>query len=86
MNPIYKLLPSTCNEAIIADSAYYFTAKPCGRGHTVPRYTSNRHCMQCNRDDNRNSREMQRELHLDWELIERLTNDPEFTEDLESLV
>jgi hypothetical protein len=51
MNPIYKLLPSTRNEAIIADSAYYFTATKCVRGHTAPRYASNKHCMECSRED-----------------------------------
>ena len=56
MNPIYKLLPSTRNEAIIADSAYYFTAKKCVRGHTAPRYASNKHCIGCSREDSYNLR------------------------------
>ena len=41
-------LPSTRKEAKAAGSSYYFTGKPCKRGHTDKRRTSNASCVACN--------------------------------------
>ena len=32
---------------------HYFTGKPCKRGHIAPRFTSNRRCMECHKEDSR---------------------------------
>lgn len=40
-------LPKTRQEAIAVGSEYYFTGLECYRGHTAPRYTSNKNCKLC---------------------------------------
>lgn len=34
-------------EAKLAGSIKYFTGKPCKKGHISPRFTSTRHCIEC---------------------------------------
>lgn len=41
------LLPATKERAIVANSAYYYTGKPCRRGHVSHRYTSSANCVGC---------------------------------------
>ena len=41
------LLPASKDRAILAGVEYYFTAKPCKRGHFSHRYTSSANCVQC---------------------------------------
>ena len=41
------LLPASKDRAILANVEYYFTAKPCKRGHFSYRYTSSANCVQC---------------------------------------
>lgn len=40
--------PSTVHEAREQGVKYFFTGKPCKRGHVVARYTSNGTCSACN--------------------------------------
>lgn len=46
-------LPRTHKEAKALGLPHYFTGKPCKRGHTAPRYASNRKCSICNGDQAR---------------------------------
>lgn len=32
---------------------YYFTGKPCSRGHVAKRFTSNGHCVECHKENAR---------------------------------
>lgn len=41
------LLPASKERAILANSAYYYTGKHCGRGHVSHRYTSSGNCVGC---------------------------------------
>ncbi len=40
-------LPTAVKVAKASGSKYYFTAKPCSRGHIAPRYTSVQSCIVC---------------------------------------
>lgn len=44
---MYEELPTTQSEASELGVKYYFTGKPCPRGHTSIRYTSNYVCVEC---------------------------------------
>lgn len=39
--------PATAKEAVELNVKYYFTGKPCKRGHVVARYASNGTCTAC---------------------------------------
>ena len=41
------LLPASKERAVLANSAYYYTGKSCGRGHLSHRYTSSANCVSC---------------------------------------
>lgn len=41
-------LPSTRKEALVQGSKYYFTGKPCPRGHVAKRLVCNQNCYDCN--------------------------------------
>lgn len=45
-------LPKTAAEAIKAGSSYFFTGKPCSRGHVFMRYTKGGRCAYCQREKN----------------------------------
>ena len=34
-------------EAVAAELSYYFTGKPCKRGHLAPRHVNNQVCVDC---------------------------------------
>lgn len=42
-------LPTSERAAIAAGSLYYFTGRPCSKGHTEARYVRNRSCVVCRR-------------------------------------
>lgn len=44
-------MKATSRAAKAAGDAYYFTGKPCRRGHVAKRFASTRHCVQCDRTD-----------------------------------
>ena len=46
-------LPKTRREALKSDSDYYFTNVPCIRGHVSPRFASNKNCVDCINERNR---------------------------------
>lgn len=41
----------TREQAVSADLKFYWTGKPCARGHVTFRYVNNRVCRQCALDD-----------------------------------
>jgi 5-methylcytosine-specific restriction endonuclease McrA len=45
-----KYEPVSCKEAEARGSKYYFTGRPCGKGHLSPRQTSNRTCLKCSNE------------------------------------
>jgi hypothetical protein len=45
---VFSELPRTRAEARVSGSAYYFTDRPCKRGHLEPRSTHTCRCRQCN--------------------------------------
>lgn len=47
----YDALPVTRKDAKRQSSKFYFTGKPCVRGHVVLRFTVDGCCQQCKRDD-----------------------------------
>ena len=47
MRPDIHSLPRSRGEAKAAGSKWYFTGKPCVRGHLAPRFTSIGKCMDC---------------------------------------
>lgn len=49
----YKDLPPTHTEAIRRGEIYYYTGKPCKRGHIGPRFAKGRRCKQCVYERNR---------------------------------
>jgi len=42
-------LPSSAKDAELIGSRFFFTGKPCKRGHVTPRYTKASTCVQCQR-------------------------------------
>ena len=46
-------LPRSRKEALELGSKFYFTGKPCPRGHVAPRYTSAKKCTECVPIENR---------------------------------
>lgn len=47
-------LPNSKNAALDAKSKYYFTAEACKNGHITIRFTSNRGCVECLKQNSRN--------------------------------
>ncbi len=47
-------LPTNRSEASESDSLYFYTGRPCNRGHNAPRYTSTGLCLECSRENYRN--------------------------------
>lgn len=45
-----KLLPKSHREAKEQGKRFYFTGKPCQKGHMAPRKTLDRHCCECRRE------------------------------------
>ena len=43
----WAYLPTTRNETVAAGARYYFTGRPCRRGHIVPRYLNGGECIIC---------------------------------------
>jgi len=46
----YSDLPRTVKEAVAVGSVYYFTGKPCSKGHVYTRMTCNKGCLACIRE------------------------------------
>lgn len=44
-----KPLPKTRKEAMKKGEPFFFTGKPCKRGHVCPRRTKNGDCLLCHR-------------------------------------
>lgn len=44
-----KNLPKSYTEAKVAGKLYYFTGKPCHKGHLTVRHVDSRHCYECTR-------------------------------------
>ena len=47
------MTPTTASEALSMGLAHYFSGTPCKRGHIDKRMASNRRCLSCNREDQR---------------------------------
>lgn len=58
-------LPKTWEEAARSGSKYYYTGKPCVRGHKSPRYTRGAGCVECQRESTYKWREENREKWLE---------------------
>lgn len=43
-------LPKSRQDAMEHGARYYFTGRPCRRGHLAPYYTKHHSCMECNRE------------------------------------
>lgn len=56
-------------EALERGEIFYFTGKPCSKGHIAERYTANQTCRECSQEQRRQAEE-KRKLRRD--------NDPEF--------
>jgi hypothetical protein len=60
----------TRKEALERGLKKYFTAKPCKRAHIAERWVSTKHCVECLRERERNSKRAQldvrRLLNRDW--------------------
>lgn len=65
--PIFGPHPPTKKMAIALASKYYFTGKPCGRGHIAPRYSSGG-CTSCAEERRRANREKNRIEAREWRL------------------
>jgi ribosomal protein L44E len=50
MKDDFKNLPHSVKEARLEGSLYYFTGKPCKRGHISKRVTLNMACWECKKE------------------------------------
>lgn len=57
----YGHLPTSKEDASATGYDMYFTRKPCGNGHFSPRYTKNKACMRCAKENVERSRKGDKE-------------------------
>ena len=50
MNTELESLPSNVADAKASGSSYFFTGKPCKKGHIDKRHTNGRACVTCKRE------------------------------------
>ena len=69
-------LPSTRADAVLVGSDYYYTGKPCKRGHIEPRSTTHFRCRQCNTDSTVRSHQTPRGIIQNRERNRRFERSP----------
>ena len=58
--------PATAKDAILQGVKYYFTGKSCRRGHISKRFSSNRKCLQCIKENIENNSSHVNELKRNY--------------------